>query len=152
MYVAGFPCQPFSSLGRREGYSDQRYGGLVFHIVDHIKCARPTTFILENVKNFVFVNNGECLKMLISALSEIQDSTGKTVYDVSYKVLKAASFGMPQSRNRLYIMGVPSGSQPIQITGYQAMRPISEFLDKKLPSDDPCAGRLLSQLAGQSTG
>lgn len=93
---AGFPCQPFSISGKQEGFSDDR-GDLFFEVYKIIKKKKPEIVLLENVKNLVTHDNGNTLQIIIELLE-------KENYYVSYKVINAVDFGLPQKRERLYIV------------------------------------------------
>lgn len=95
--LAGFPCQPFSSAGNRHGFLDKR-GGLFSTIVDILREKQPIGFLLENVDGLVSHAKGETLKIIISELEKLE-------YNVSWKVLNSADFGVPQKRLRVYIVG-----------------------------------------------
>ncbi|MDR1872971.1 MAG: DNA (cytosine-5-)-methyltransferase [Deltaproteobacteria bacterium] len=94
---AGFPCQPFSVIGRRLGFQDSR-GPLFFEIARVLKAKKPSFFILENVKLLSRHNNGETLKIILSTL----ESLG---YKTRWSVLNALKFGLPQKRERTIIVG-----------------------------------------------
>ncbi|MDA2423200.1 DNA (cytosine-5-)-methyltransferase [Bacillus sp. 007/AIA-02/001] len=102
--LAGFPCQPFSSAGNRQGFSDTR-GTLFFEIERILADKRPYAFILENVEGLVTheIENkndkyGRTLKIILSKLEQLN-------YNVSWKLLDSKDFGVPQSRKRVYIIG-----------------------------------------------
>lgn len=95
--LAGFPCQPFSSAGKRNGFLDER-GGLFFTILDILDTKKPLGFLLENVDGLANHNNGETLKVIISKLQDLD-------YQVSWSILDASEFGVPQKRKRIYIVG-----------------------------------------------
>ena len=95
--LAGFPCQPFSSAGKRLGFIDER-GGLFFTIFDILKKKQPSGFLLENVEGLVTHDGGKTLDIIIKKLQEIG-------YRVVYKVLDSSDFGIPQKRRRVYIIG-----------------------------------------------
>lgn len=95
--LAGFPCQPFSQAGLKKGFSDTR-GTLFFDIERIIAEKRPKAFLLENVKQLQGHDRGNTLKVIIEHLKKLN-------YTVDYKVLRAADFGLPQNRERLYIIG-----------------------------------------------
>ena len=95
---AGFPCQAFSISGKQKGFEDSR-GTLFFDIIRIAKYHQPRLLILENVKNFERHDNGNTLKVVLSSLDEIG-------YEVKYKVLNASMFGIPQSRKRIFIVGI----------------------------------------------
>ncbi len=94
---AGFPCQAFSISGKQKGFEDTR-GTLFFDIARIVNFHRPKILLLENVKNFVRHDNGKTLKTVIETLENLD-------YKVSYKVLNTSSFGLPQNRERIYIVG-----------------------------------------------
>lgn len=93
---AGFPCQAFSISGKQMGFKDTR-GTLFFEIARIAKYHLPKLLFLENVKNFERHDKGNTLKVVIDTLNEIN-------YDVFYKVLNASFFGVPQKRERIYIL------------------------------------------------
>lgn len=95
--LAGFPCQPFSQAGLKKGFSDTR-GTLFFDIERIIKSKRPKAFLLENVKQLQGHDRGNTLRVIVEHLKKLN-------YTVDYKVLRAADFGVPQNRERLYIVG-----------------------------------------------
>lgn len=96
--LAGFPCQPFSQAGLKKGFSDTR-GTLFFDIERILKEKKPKAFLLENVKQLKGHDKGNTLKTIIEHLKEI----GYT--NVHYEILKAREFGLPQNRERIYIVG-----------------------------------------------
>lgn len=97
LLIAGFPCQTFSIVGKRDGFNDER-GKIIFKISEILKAKNIKYFILENVKGLVNLNSGKELKEIIKLLS----SSG---YDVQYKVLNSYNFGTPQIRERVYFVG-----------------------------------------------
>ncbi|MCF8297179.1 MAG: DNA cytosine methyltransferase [Saprospiraceae bacterium] len=92
----GFPCQAFSISGKQMGFEDTR-GTLFFDIARIVNHHRPKVVFLENVKNFERHNNGNTLKTVISTLNKMN-------YTVHYKVLNTSNFGLPQNRERVYII------------------------------------------------
>jgi len=95
---AGFPCQPFSIAGQRKGFCDTR-GTLFFDIERIIQAKQPKAFILENVKGLVSHEKGNTLKVILDTLSDKLD------YKVFYQVLNSKDYGVPQNRERIYIIG-----------------------------------------------
>ena len=93
---AGFPCQSFSISGKQNGFDDDR-GNLFFDIIRIIKHKKKKIIFMENVKNLVSHNNG---KTLLTIKNEIQ----KLGYSFYYKVLNATDYGIPQKRERIYIV------------------------------------------------
>jgi len=94
---AGFPCQPFSISGKMKGFEDTR-GTLIYHVFETIERLKPKVVFLENVKHLVYHDNKKTLHTIIKDLEELG-------YKVSYKVLNASHFGVPQNRERLIIIG-----------------------------------------------
>lgn len=94
--AAGFPCQPFSISGKRLGFNDTR-GTLFFDVARIIKYHKPKLVILENVRNFENHDNGNTLKVVKKTLEEFG-------YSVFYKVLNASEYGLPQNRQRIFII------------------------------------------------
>lgn len=95
--LAGFPCQPFSSAGKRKGFLDKR-GGLFFTIVNILKVKQPLGFLLENVEGLASHDKGATLATIIQQLELLG-------YQVSWRILDASQFGVPQQRKRIYIAG-----------------------------------------------
>ena len=96
--IAGFPCQTFSVIGRKAGFTDIR-GQIIFHIANILKEKQPSCFILENVRGLITHNKGESLKTILEEL-------GHSGYEVTYKVLTSLDYGVPQMRQRVYFVGV----------------------------------------------
>ena len=97
MLVGGFPCQPFSLAGKREGFEDCR-GTLFFEIARILKTKRPPLFLLENVDGLRSHNNGDTFETIIRTLDELG-------YFVEWKVLNSKYFGVPQNRERVFFIG-----------------------------------------------
>ena len=95
--LAGFPCQPFSIIGKKLGFDDIR-GTLFFEIARILKEKNPKLFILENVKQLKTHNKGKTLEVIIRTLKDLD-------YNVYYDVLNALNFGLPQKRERIIIVG-----------------------------------------------
>lgn len=95
--VGGFPCVAFSRAGKRRGFEDSR-GTLFFDIARILKEKKPRCFLLENVKNLVGHDNGRTIQTILGVLDDLD-------YNVFYKVLCAKDFGVPQNRERIYLVG-----------------------------------------------
>ena len=93
---AGFPCQAFSISGKQQGFKDSR-GTLFFDIARIVKAKKPKVVFLENVKNFVTHDAGKTLEIVKSTMEEL----GYTFYQ---KVLNAVDYGVPQKRERIYMV------------------------------------------------
>lgn len=95
--LGGFPCQPFSIIGARKGFSDIR-GTLFFNIAEILRIKRPPVFMLENVKQFRTHDNGRTYRTVI----EVLESLG---YYTNTAILNALDYGVPQKRERTFIVG-----------------------------------------------
>lgn len=95
--VGGFPCQAFSIAGKRAGFNDTR-GTLFFDIARIIKKKRTKYLLLENVKGLLSHDSGRTFKTILSTLTELG-------YDIQTMVLNSKNFGVPQNRERVYIVG-----------------------------------------------
>jgi DNA (cytosine-5)-methyltransferase 1 len=95
---AGFPCQPFSKAGEQEGFDHPEWGDLFTYVLKVLRHSKPKYFILENVPNLEKHDNGETFKEIIREL----ESLG---YCVDHKKLSPHWFGIPQIRERIFIIG-----------------------------------------------
>lgn len=93
----GFPCQAFSISGKQKEFEDTR-GTLFFDIARIVNFHKPKIIFLENVKNFERHDNGNTLNTVIDVLTKMD-------YTIHYKVLNTSNFGLPQNRERIYIVG-----------------------------------------------
>lgn len=125
--LAGFPCQPFSIIGNMRGFEDTR-GTLFFDIARILEEKKPSAFVLENVKLLVGHNNGKTINRIMETLNNLG-------YHATYKVLNALNFGLPQKRERVFIVGFRKPCffhWPLEkIT----MKPLSKILEKKVPKE-----------------
>ncbi len=99
---AGFPCQPFSQAGLKQGFEDtakSERGNLFFDIEDIIKAKRPKAFFLENVRGLINHDNGNTFRIIQETL------TKKLGYSFYYQVVKASDYGLPQLRPRTFMIG-----------------------------------------------
>lgn len=97
--IGGFPCQPFSTLGKLKGFEDEERGTLFFVIKEILKKHNTKVVVLENVKNIINHNNGETFQRILRELEEIG-------YVCQYKILNTQDFGIPQRRNRMFLVGM----------------------------------------------
>ena len=97
LICGGFPCQSFSVAGRRLGFEDTR-GTLFFEIARIAAVKRPKYLLLENVPGLLSHDKGRTFAAILGALDELG-------YDATWQVLNSANFGVPQSRNRVFIIG-----------------------------------------------
>ncbi len=97
LLFAGFPCQAFSIIGDRRGFDDVR-GTLFFDIARILKEKRPKAFVLENVKQLRSHDRGRTISTIMRTLAELG-------YHAEYRILNALDFGVPQKRERVFIVG-----------------------------------------------
>lgn len=99
---AGFPCQAFSIAGKRQGFEDTR-GTLFFDVARIADFHKPDVLFLENVKNFARHDEGRTLQTVLGVLADLG-------YQSFYQVLNASDFGLPQNRERIYIMALKTAT------------------------------------------
>ena len=95
--VGGFPCQAFSIAGKRKGFEDTR-GTLFFDLARILRAKQPRLFVFENVKGLLSHDGGRTFKTIIQTINELG-------YDCQWQVLNSKNFGVPQNRERVYIVG-----------------------------------------------
>ncbi|NQT38636.1 MAG: DNA (cytosine-5-)-methyltransferase [Planctomycetes bacterium] len=98
LLTAGFPCQPFSSAGKKRGIKDPR-GTLFSYVVDVLRQHRPKCFLLENVKRLLTMERGVHFATILAALAELD-------YLIEWRLVNALHFGLAQNRKRVLITGV----------------------------------------------
>lgn len=133
LLIAGFPCQTFSVIGRKTGFTDKR-GQIIFHIARILSEAKPKCFILENVKGLVTHDNGKTIEIIV----DILDKAG---YTVTYKVLTSLDYGIPQMRQRVYFIGFKKGIlksiESFKWPHHKTIKPLKSFLiDDNLASKE----------------
>ena len=101
---AGFPCQAFSIAGKRKGFEDETRGTLFFDIARIIKAKKPKAFFLENVKGLKNHDKGRTLKTILKVLRE-----DLKYYVPDPEIINAKDFGVPQNRERIFIVGFKEG-------------------------------------------
>ena len=102
LLVGGFPCQAFSVAGKQRGFNDTR-GTLFFDVARILKHKKPKHFILENVRGLLSHDSGRTFQTILKVLSDIG-------YMVQWEVLNSKNYGVPQNRERVYIVGHLRGS------------------------------------------
>ena len=98
LLIGGFPCQTFSIVGKRAGFDDSR-GQIIYGLAKILKEKQIPCFILENVKGLLNHDKGNTLKVITNLLENIG-------YDIRFKLLDSSDFGVPQMRERVYIVGI----------------------------------------------
>lgn len=123
LICAGFPCQSFSIAGKQRGFDDTR-GTLFFEVARIAAAKRPALLFLENVRNLLSHDKGRTFETILEVLDDIG-------YDVSWMVLNSANFGVPQSRNRVFITGFLRGRCAGEIFAFSQTNP--KTLEQRLP-------------------
>ena len=123
LICAGFPCQSFSLAGKQRGFDDTR-GTLFFEVARVAAAKRPALLYLENVQNLLSHDKGWTFETILEVLDDIG-------YDVSWTVLNSANFGVPQSRNRVFITGFLRGRCAGEIFAFSQANP--KTLKQRLP-------------------
>jgi len=127
---AGFPCQAFSISGNRRGFEDTR-GTLFFDVVRIAKYHQPKVLLLENVKNFEKHDDGKTLSTVLNVLKDIG-------YVSFHKVINSSVFGVPQRRERIYIVALLKGrtDTPFQFPqGVDLKTNVHSILEKEVSSE-----------------
>lgn len=124
--LAGFPCQPFSICGDMKGFDDIR-GTLFFEIARILQAKKPQAFVLENVKQLKGHNQGQTLKRIMETIRNLG-------YYADYRVLNALNFGLPQKRERIFIVGFRQPVNFLWPIGGVPMKPLAEILVDEVPA------------------
>ncbi|MFB2879861.1 DNA cytosine methyltransferase [Floridanema aerugineum] len=120
--VAGFPCQPFSICGKKQGFEDTR-GTLFFEICRIVEAKQPKVIVLENVKHLIYHDRTNTLKVILTSLHNLG-------YNVTSQLLNARNFGVPQHRERIII--IASKGKEFNFSRIKRQFPprLRDFLDK----------------------
>lgn len=102
LLCGGFPCQSFSVAGKQKGFNDIR-GTLFFDVIRIIKEKQPKYILLENVKNLISHDNGNTIKTILKKISDCN-------YTFDFTIINSNEAGVPQSRERTYIIGILNGN------------------------------------------
>lgn len=124
---AGFPCQAFSSAGKRQGFADTR-GTMFFEVERILKDKRPRGFILENVEGLVNHDGGKTLQVIVDRLAALD-------YKFDFRVLNSRYFGVPQERKRIYIVGSVGERPDLDNFPVKESR-LGDILESGLPTAD----------------
>ena len=122
LMCAGLPCQPFSIIGKRKGFRDAR-GNLFLEVARIAATKLPKAIVIENVRQFVTLDHGKALKCVTSTLEALG-------YTVDWKVLNAMDFGLPQKRERVFIVAISSGKTIKWPKKCNLMQPLDELLEQ----------------------
>lgn len=139
--LGGFPCQAFSAAGKRLGFEDTR-GTLFFDVERILQEKQPYGFVLENVEGLVNHDKENSTDKIGRTLTIILESLEALGYKVSWRVLNAKYFGIPQERKRIYIVGTKKEKPNLE--GFQRMTcSLADVLETGIPAVDSKFTRLL---------
>lgn len=133
---AGFPCQAFSISGKRRGFEDAR-GTLFFDVARIVRAKRPKVVFMENVRNFASHDGGRTLKV-------VKDTMEDLGYAFNWKVLNASDYGVPQKRERIYMVCFRN-DLGIREFEYPAPFPLKRHVEDILLRDDRVEGLYISR-------
>jgi len=121
---AGFPCQPFSKAGKQDGLQDEQNGSLFDKIVEILEFHKPKYFILENVRNLI---NHDKKNKWYYIKEQLEDRLG---YEIDKHIYSPRNFGIPQHRERLFIVGASEGLEHFEwLRTTEETTSIFEYLD-----------------------
>ena len=128
---AGFPCEPFSQSGKREGFKDKR-GVLFEEIIRFASYHKPKVLALENVPGLLTHDKGHTLEVITNKIRKIG-------YEVNYKVIKCSDYGIPQMRKRLIFLCVRNDIKHdidlFDLSKYEKDIKLSDYLSKNFEKD-----------------
>lgn len=134
LLLAGFPCQPFSQAGLQKGFDDTR-GTLFFYIAKIIEHHQPSVVLLENVKRLKTHDKGKTYRVMQETLEGLG-------YQVSSKILAAKDFGIPQNRERIYIVALKNGAAFEFPEPTMQKTRVGDILEKNIPDKYTISDRL----------
>lgn len=123
LYVCGFPCQAFSNMGNRLGTSDPR-AKIIPKMIDTIKNCLPKICILENVRGFLNIENGNPMRQLLNEITNLN-------YNIHYSLYNTKNYGLPQNRERVYFVCIRKDLQKKEYVKPKecAMKPFESILE-----------------------
>lgn len=133
---AGLPCQAFSISGKQKGFEDSR-GTLFFDVARIVKAKKPKVVFMENVKNFASHDNGNTLKVVQNTMIDLG-------YDFYYDILNSLDFGIPQNRERIYMLCF---RKDLNIKNFDFPKPfeLSTFVEDLLLSDEDVSNLIIDR-------
>lgn len=140
LVCAGFPCQPFSLMGKRQGFSHATQGDLFFEIVRVIEHHKTKMILLENVKGLVSHDNGKTLETILFTLEQ------KLGYHIFHRILDSSDYGLPQKRKRIYIVGFLKESYPYSINYTWPLISKNKHYIGEYIEDHPCGYNITPHL------
>lgn len=149
--IGGFPCQPFSMMGKQKGFHDSR-GTLFFSIANILhqrinEGQKAKAVILENVRSLVTHNGGDTFRTILKVLENDLD------YKVFYKILNSADYGVPQTRNRIYIVCFANKDAKYEFPKPIALKKkLTDLLETSVDEKYYLSDKLLKTILSNGTG
>ena len=149
--IGGFPCQPFSMMGQQKGFEDAR-GTLFFRIAEIVddkikKGKKPKAIILENVRSLRTHNNGETYKEIYRILHDVLG------YNVFCDILNSADYGVPQTRNRTYIVCFDNQNARFEFPEKKKLnKTLQDLLEPEVDDKYFLSDRILPTILSDGTG
>ena len=149
--IGGFPCQPFSMMGQQKGFEDTR-GTLFFRIAEIVddkikKGKKPKAIILENVRSLRTHNNGETYKEIYRVLHDVLG------YNVFCDILNSADYGVPQTRNRTYIVCFDNQNARFEFPKKKKLnKTLQDLLEPEVDDKYFLSDRILPTILSDGTG
>jgi len=127
---AGFPCQPFSQIGKRKGFQEgfEKRGNLFFEIERVIKAKKPKAFFLENVQHIVTHDEGRTFKVIQERLKSLN-------YSFYWKKIKACDFNLPQLRPRIFMVGFKNSIEKGKVFRFPPPLPLKKTMSDVFDGD-----------------
>ncbi len=156
--LAGFPCQPFSSQGNLEGFSDPTKGTIFFHITQIIERNRPKVIFLENVQNIVAHDKKKTIKVIIDKLENrlnykvvgvSRRDDGELIYNKDSFVRNTRDFGLPQNRPRAYFIAFDRELYGDLLDSDEFINELPRGLSNRL-LNNPCLNKNLNDILEDS--
>ena len=144
LIAGGFPCQSFSIAGKREGFLNKTKGTLFFEVARAVKQIQPRFVFLENVKGLLNHDKGNTFRTILNTFDELG-------YDVQWCVLNSKDFGVPQNRERVYIIGHLRGDSGREVfsifgengeTNHANVKQLGNISDSNSFGGNPQTGRV----------
>lgn len=151
LLIGGPPCQSFSLAGKRKGLKDKN-GKQIINFIKLIMQLKPKVFLIENVKGMVNWKKGLVLEYIVDELSKKFMIDGKSYkYNIDYKVLNALNYGVPQVRERIFIVGnlfnkrfsfpneqyAANNNQPSLFGNLKKIKTVKDAISKLPKADEP---------------
>ena len=144
---AGFPCQPFSQIGYKKGFSEdlEGRGNLFFEIAKILEIKRPKAFFLENVQHLIKHDDGRTLDIIKQTIEKLD-------YSFYYKIIRASDFNLPQHRPRIFMVGFLGESNEQKMFNFPKPIPLQKSMSDIFEAECPKKIGYTLRLGGSDSG